>query len=241
MEIRLQKILAQSGIGSRRYCEKLIEAGRVTVNGKIAKLGAKADIEKDSILLDGKPIVAQKPLTYIVLNKPKGVVSTSKRQFSQTTVRDLVPIEGHLFPVGRLDIDSEGLILLTNDGELTNLLTHPRYHHEKEYKVLVGKVPDEKQLKAWRTGIILEDGYRTKPAIVKIIKTNKNNTAWLTVILREGKKRQIREMGRLTGLPVKKIIRVRIANIKLGNLKTGSWRFLKQSEIEALKKNVIEN
>jgi len=234
MEIRLQKILARAGIGSRRFCEKLILDGRITVNHDIAKIGMKADPDRDRILLDGKPILAREKTVYLVLNKPRGVISASKTNTAQTTVRDLVPVDGHLFPVGRLDIDSEGLILLTNDGELTNLLTHPRYQHEKEYKVLVSRIPDEKQLRAWRRGVVLETGYKTKPASVQIINTNKNKTAWLSVVLREGKKRQIREMGRLTGLPVIRIIRIRIGNLRLGKLKPGSWRTLTAKEIDAL-------
>lgn len=137
-------------------------------------------------------------------------------------------------PVGRLDVDSEGLILLTNDGDLTNRLTHPSFMHEKEYKVLVARHPDDKQLAAWRTGVVLEDGYRTKPAKVRVSGMYGKGT-WLYVILTEGKKRQIREMGRLTGLPVARIIRVRLDSLKLGKLKPGQWRHLTPQEIIALK------
>ncbi|HEY61189.1 MAG TPA: rRNA pseudouridine synthase [Anaerolineae bacterium] len=235
MEERLQKFLAHAGIGSRRSCEKLISDGRVYVNGKKAKLGMKVDISKDKISLDNKIIKGPASNIYIALNKPRGVLSTTKTKENRRTVLDLIPNLGHIYPVGRLDIDSEGLILLTNDGELTNKLTHPRYQHEKEYKVLVSKIPDDKQIKAWKSGIVLLDGHRTIPAKVKILSTHKDKGAWLSVILFEGKKRQIREMGQLTGLYVKRIIRIRIGTLRLGNLKTGSWRFLSEREIHDLK------
>ncbi|MGW8250781.1 MAG: pseudouridine synthase, partial [Anaerolineales bacterium] len=139
MEERLQKILAKAGIGSRRACEELIAKGRVTVNGKVAQLGMKADPERDRILLDGRPVSLQTSNIYIALNKPRNVLSTVESDDPRSTVRDLVPIPERVYPVGRLDADSEGLILLTNDGELTNRLTHPRYGHEKEYRVLVAR------------------------------------------------------------------------------------------------------
>jgi 23S rRNA pseudouridine2605 synthase len=149
-------------------------------------------------------------------------------------VRDLVPVPGHLYPVGRLDVDSEGLILLTNDGELANRLTHPRYGHEKEYKVLVASRPDEEQLATWRRGVVLEDGSRTLPAEVRF-ESAQGKGAWLRVVMKEGKKRQIREVGRTIGLPVVKIVRVRIGSLRLGNLKPREWRYLSETEVAALK------
>lgn len=236
MEERLQKILARAGYGSRRANEELIEAGRVRVNGVKAILGTRADPEKDTISVDGIPLPKQLPQNvYIALNKPRGVLSDEDPEDDRPTVRDLVPVSGHLFAVGRLDLDSEGLILLTNDGELANRLTHPRYEHEKEYKVQVGARPDEEQLAAWRRGVVLEDGYKTAPAFVKV-DSLAGNGAWLTVILKEGRKRQIREMGKRTGLPVLRIIRVRIGTLMLGNLKTKEWRNLTQSEVRSLKR-----
>ena len=234
MKERLQKILARSGYGSRRACEELIAQGRVTVNGQIATLGMKADPLQDDIAVDEKPIRVSEGLKYIAVNKPRNVISAASSQDKRKAVRDLVDEPGRLYPVGRLDVDSEGLILLTNDGELTNRLTHPRYMHEKEYRVLVASQPDEKQLRAWRTGIVLEDGYRTKPARVSITGAH-GKGAWMHVILTEGKKRQIREMGRLTGLPVVRIIRIRIGSLKLGSLKPGQWRHLRSKEIQTLK------
>jgi 23S rRNA pseudouridine2605 synthase len=234
MEERVQKILARAGFGSRRACEKLIANGKVTVNGRLIKLGAKANAETDKIAVNGRPIQASETLKYIALNKPRNVISAAAPQDERKTVRDLVDVPGTLYPVGRLDVDSEGLILLTNDGDLTNRLTHPRYKHEKEYRVLVASRPDEKQLAAWRNGVVLEDGYRTLPAKVRVTGTH-GKGAWLLVILTEGRKRQIREMGRLTGLPVVRISRIRIGSLRLGSLKPRQWRHLGSSEIEALK------
>ena len=235
MEERLQKILAKAGLGSRRDCEMLISAGRVVVNGKVATLGSKADSENDHIAVDGTSLPKIETRIYIVLNKPRGVVTSVEDTDQRKTVRDLIPIAGTIYPVGRLDIDSEGLLIMTNDGELTNTLTHPRYGHEKEYQVLVGKIPDQAQLNAWKHGIVLEDGYRTTPAQVEVDKTT-GKGAWLRVVLREGRKRQIREMGKRTGLPVIRITRTRIGSLYLGKLKPGEWRYLNSQEVEKLKK-----
>lgn len=234
MEERLQKILAHAGLGSRRSCEELIKKGRVTVNGRLAVLGSKADPAVDHIAVNGKPIQAREPLKYIALNKPRNVISAAQPEDDRKTVRDLVDEPGSLYPVGRLDVDSTGLILLTNDGDLTLRLTHPKFQHEKEYRVLVASRPDDKQLTAWRNGVVLEDGYRTNPAQVRQTGTH-GKGAWMQVILTEGKKRQIREMGRLTGLPVVRILRVRIASLQLGSLKPGQWRHLTPEEVKELK------
>ena len=233
MEIRIQKILAQTGYGSRRSCEKLILDNRVKVNGSLATPGMKVDLEKDSITIDGKPIESPEELRYIALHKPRGVLSTTKSPDPRPTVRAIVDTPGRLFPVGRLDVNSEGLILLTNDGELTNILTHPRYEHEKEYLVLVNKHPSEPQLNAWRKGIILEDDIVTLPAKVKIEGKDPDGT-WLRVILKEGKKRQIRRMGEISGLTVIRLIRTRISNLSLGELAPGEWRDLTKEEIDQL-------
>jgi 23S rRNA pseudouridine2605 synthase len=234
MEERLQKILAYAGYGSRRSCEELIAAGRVTVNGEVAHLGSKADIQKDQIKLDGKLVKPPEAFRYIALYKPRGVLSTVSAPDPRPTVRDLVPIEGSLYPVGRLDVDSEGLILLTNDGELANQLTHPRYGHEKEYRVLVARHPDEKQLLAWRHGVVLEDGYHSSPVHVEI-ESHSGKGTWVRVIMKEGRKRQIRDTCRQIGLPVVSIVRVRIGSLHLGNLKPNQWRHLTPAEIKGLK------
>ena len=233
-EERLQKILARAGLGSRRACEDLIAAGRVYVNGTMATLGMKADPESDRIEVDGRHIQAREALTYVALYKPRGVISAAKSPDPRPTVRDLIPLTGRLYPVGRLDVDSEGLILMTNDGELANRLTHPRYGHDREYKVLVARRPDEEQLEIWRRGVVLEDGSKTLPADVRFEAAH-GKGAWLRVVMREGKKRQIREVGKTIGLPVVKIIRVRIGTLQLGGLKPREWRYLTPEEVSALK------
>lgn len=236
MEERLQKILARAGFGSRRACEQFILTGRVRVNGEVATLGSKADPLKDKITLDGSPIPKAEPLVYIALNKPRGVISTVEDPLGRPTVRDLVQISSTIYPVGRLDEDSEGLILLTNDGELANILTHPKYGHEKEYQVLVARQPDQDQLAAWRRGVVLPDGHRTAPAEV-IPGEVSGKGVWLKVVMREGRKRQIREIGAMLGLPIVRILRVRIGSLLLGRLKPREWRHLLSSEINLLKKS----
>jgi len=235
---RLQKILAQAGFGSRRSCEELISSRRVSVNGEIASLGMKADQETDIIKVDGKTIPhLQTKKTYIIYNKPSGVRSDMDPNDPRPAARNMVPVPGHLYPVGRLDIDAEGLILLTNDGELANRLTHPRYGHEKEYQVLVEGRPDQKQLAAWRRGVVLNEGERTLPAKVYVQK-QKDSTTWLKIVMREGRKRQIKEVGKTLGLPVKRIIRTRIGSLELGSLKPGAWRDLTEKEIRELTESV---
>jgi 23S rRNA pseudouridine2605 synthase len=236
---RIQKILARSGFGSRRACELLISAGRVQINHTRAILGSKADASVDSIAVDGRVIPKEERPIYVALNKPRGVLSDQDPNDSRSTVRDLVDIPGHLFAVGRLDLDSEGLILMTNDGELANRLTHPRYGHEKEYRVMVFKHPDEDQLATWRRGVVMEDGYRTAPAQVDVLESSGGGT-WLRIVMREGKKRQIREVGKRIGVPVAKILRIRIGTLQLGKLKPGEWRYLTQAEIASLKMGVKE-
>jgi 23S rRNA pseudouridine2605 synthase len=234
MQERLQKLLAQAGYGSRRACEMFIIEGRVFVNGKKAELGQKADLAIDKVSIDGKALAKRESFTYIALYKPRNVLSASEGQDDRQIVRDLIPLPGHLYPVGRLDYDSEGLILMTNDGELTNKLTHPRYGHQKEYRVLVARKPDEEQLGAWRRGVVLEDGDKTQPADVRFLSTS-GKGAWIRVVMGEGKKRQIREVGKLLGLPVVKIIRLRIGTLKLGDLKPRQWRYLTEDEVNELK------
>jgi len=233
-EERVQKLLAAAGIGSRRFCETLINDGRVKVNGRVIGLGDKADPQKDSIVLDGKLIRVSTKRIYIALNKPKGYLSDVEETHPRPTVNDLVGLDEPLFAVGRLDLESEGLILMTNDGELANRLTHPRYEHEKEYEVFVIREPDEEQLAIWSRGVVMEDGYRTLPAKVEVI-NNVNNGSWLRITMREGKKRQIRKVGARIGLPVGQIKRVRIGTLKLGNLRSGEWRYLTPKEVDALK------
>ena len=233
MEERLQKIMARAGLGSRRACEEQIRQGRVSVNGKIAQLGQKADPQRDRILVDGKPLPKLQRFTYIALYKPRGVLSDKgEEDESGPAARDLVQVPGRLFPVGRLDRLSEGLLLLTDDGELAHRLTHPRFEHEKEYHVQVEGCPDETALEKWRGGVFL-DGSRTAPAQVEVLRQQKEET-WLRVVLREGRKRQIRRVGAMLGHPVRRLIRVRIGAVELGPLKPGQWRHLTAQEIKAL-------
>jgi len=235
---RLQKILAHSGYGSRRACEDFITAGRVRVNGQLASLGQKADPATDKITVDGKPIAAAESLTYIALYKPRNVLSTveKERGDERQTVRDLVDISGHIYPVGRLDFESEGLVLMTNDGDLTNRLTHPRYGHEKEYRVLLARRPDRDQLEAWKRGVVLEDGYKTAPVDIRY-ETSQGKGAWVRVIMGEGRKRQIRETCQQLGLPIVRILRIRIGELRIGGLKPRQWRYLTTQEVDALKEN----
>jgi 23S rRNA pseudouridine2605 synthase len=234
MEERVQKILARAGYGSRRACEELIIDGRISINGVKAILGSKADQLKDIITVDGQALPRQETeKIYIALHKPRGVLSDTDPNDPRKTVFDLVEVPGHLFAVGRLDLDSEGLILLTNDGMLANRLTHPRYGHEKEYRVLVAARPDDDQLKAWRNGVVMEDGYRTQPAEVRVEQPF-GKGCWLRIILREGRKRQIREVGSRIGLPVVRIIRIRIGSVLLDSLAVGKWRYLSPQEVRQL-------
>ncbi len=233
MEERLQKILARAGFGSRRACEEFITAGRVRINGRVAELGQKADLAADEITLDGELLAAAERLTYVALYKPRGVVSSLAPQGDRQTVRDLVPLEQRLYPVGRLDVDSEGLILLTNDGDLTDRLTHPRYEAEKEYRVLVKSAPEEARLEVWRRGVMLE-GKRTAPAQVRREARTEVGT-WLRVTMHEGRKHEIRDIGLTLGMPVQRLIRVRLGALKLGDLRPGEWRRLADWEVKRLR------
>jgi len=235
MEERLQKILAHAGVGSRRACEELIRQGRVAVNGQVAQLGQKANPKRDRITVDGKPIRLKRHRTYIALHKPTGVISTTQDPQGRPTVLDLVPARPgvRLWPVGRLDLDSEGLVLLTNDGEFTHRLTHPSFQHEKEYRALIVGRPTRSTLDQLRKGIVL-DGRRTAPAQVRVLRQQDRNTWWLRVVLREGRKRQIRQMMQAVGHPVKRLIRVRIGSLRLGDLKPGTWRRLTAHEVRTL-------
>jgi 23S rRNA pseudouridine2605 synthase len=239
MKIRLQKILSQAGYGSRRSCEKLIAEGRVAINTQTANLGDQADPEKDQITLDGIPITSAEKIRYLMLHKPKGVLSTVSSPDKRPTVRSLINQPGRLFPVGRLDLESEGLILMTNDGVLTHQLTHPSFEHEKEYRVLVTPRPGEHQLSAWRSGLILDDGSCTQPAEVWV-EHNQEAGSWLGVILKEGKKRQLRRMAESTGLRIKRLIRIRISSLELDGLLPGEWRELSKDEIRRLQEKIIQ-
>lgn len=241
LQERLQKIMARAGYGSRRDNEQIILAGRVTLNGRVAKLGDKADAKRDRIKVDGKPLkLDHEPPLYIMLNKPKGVISSLEDELQQarTTVRDLIPQSGHLYPVGRLDKPSEGLILMTNDGQIAHRLTHPRYEHEKVYEVeLEGDVSNQ-MLEQWRRGVML-DGRITAPAPIEILERSKQRTR-LRIILREGRKRQIRRIAAGFGHPVQRLVRVKIGPLELGDLQPGQWRYLTAREINTLLSSAAE-
>jgi pseudouridine synthase len=237
-EERLQKVLAHAGVASRRKAEELIRQGRVAVNGKVVtQLGTKVDPARDEVRVDGQRIQIATSWTYVMLNKPRGVLSTMEDDRGRRALGDLIQSPTRLYPVGRLDESSEGLILLTDDGELANLLTHPRYRHEKEYRVLVNGHPSEKTLTAWRRGVVL-DGQTTAPARVDLIRRERDSSL-LRVVMREGRKRQVRRVASLLGHPVRELQRVRLGPLYLGQLGVGQWRYLTAQEIrqlEALKR-----
>ena len=230
---RLQKILAAAGLGSRRGCEVMIEEGRVDVNGVRAVIGMSADPNTDRIRVDGLPLPSRPQTRTFALHKPRRIVSSLAAQGERSTVRDLLSVPGRFYPVGRLDLDSEGLILLTNDGELAQRISHPKFEVEKEYLVLVARRPSEEQLGIWRRGVVLEDGFRTAPMAVKLESTE-GRGAWLRVVMHEGRKHELRDVGRQIGLPVVRIIRRRIGSLLLGDLKPGQYRELTDKETAAL-------
>lgn len=238
---RLQKVLAAAGVGSRRYCEDLIRAGRVKVDGKVATIGMKVDPDKNLIFVDGKRVTGTEKHVCVLVNKPKGYVSTVNDPQGRPKVTDLVYVPGvRLFPIGRLDYQTSGLILLTNDGELANLLTHPKYGIWKTYHAVVKGIPGHKALTVLRRGVPLPEG-KTAPARVKLLRVLPSQNALLEISLREGRKRQVRKMCRFVGHPVVELKRVRLAFLTLEGLQTGEYRFLSQQEIERLKRLAYRN
>ncbi len=228
---RLQKILAQAGVASRREAEGFITAGRVTVNGKVvSELGSKADPEKDTILLDGRLIKKEERKVYLMLYKPAGYVTTQKDPEGRPVVRSLLSgIPERVYPVGRLDYNTEGLLLLTNDGDWAQILAHPSYGVEKEYHVRVrGKVATG-QLKMLASGVDLDDG-RAATAKVKIIKESDSNT-WLSLVIHEGRNRQVRRMCEAVSLSVVRLKRVRIGFLQLDSMRPGDFRLLTAAEV----------
>ncbi|MGH2605962.1 MAG: pseudouridine synthase [Anaerolineales bacterium] len=229
---RLHKVLARAGVGSRRRCEALIVEGRVTVNGLPAILGQSVDATREAIRVDGRAIGPAPEAVVVALHKPAGVVSSLNPQGPRRTVRDLVPLPGRLYPAGRLDLHSEGLVILTNDGDLALRLTHPRFEHEKEYRVLLDRALEPAQLTAWQRGMATAAG-RPAPARVRRESSDEEDR-WIRVVLREGRKRQIRESARSLGLEVRRLIRVRIGGLGLGRIRPGEWRVLSRTEVGAL-------
>jgi 23S rRNA pseudouridine2605 synthase len=233
---RLQKVLAHAGVASRRAAEELIVAGRVSVNGQVVVELGRRVTDADRIEVDGKPLAPSERLVYLALNKPVGYVSTARDPEGRPTVLDLVRSDERLYPVGRLDWDSEGLLLLTNDGALTHRLTHPRYGVEKEYHVLVAGYPSGGTLERLAEGVRLEDG-PTAPALVRRLRQDKLGV-WLTITIHEGRNRQVRRMFEAVGHPAKRLIRARVGPVELGGLPTGRSRELLPAEVAALRRSV---
>jgi len=229
---RLQKLLARAGIGSRRACEELIAEGRVTVDGEVARLGRRADPTTQRIELDGVPVVVRDDVVYYLLNKPLGVVTTASDPQRRPTVVELVPAEPRVFPVGRLDVDTEGLLVLTNDGELTQLLTHPSGGVVKTYVAEVRGVPKPAALAVLRDGVELDDGV-TAPATARVVQRHHGN-AMIELGLHEGRNRQVRRMCDAIGHPVVRLVRTRIGPVRDDRLRPGSWRALRPPEVRAL-------
>jgi len=226
MLYRVQKILAQAGVASRRKCEDLIANGRVLVNKKVIKLGDKADPDKDKIIVNGRAIVLEKKV-YIMLNKPKDYVTTVSEEYCMKTVMDLVKVPERVFPVGRLDKNTEGLLLFTNDGDLANKLTHPRYEVEKEYFVLLDRVLSERKMEELKGGIVIDD----KKVNLSGIDVSGNK---VILKIREGRKHVVRRLFEQLGFFVKRLVRTRVACLELGDLRPGKWRFLTEIELRRL-------
>jgi 23S rRNA pseudouridine2605 synthase len=238
MEVRLQKLIAGTGLSSRRKAETMIAAGRVTVNGKVVtELGTKVDPERDHVKVDGRHLAGAQPFVYLMLNKPKNIMSTLDDPGGRTTVKDFLRgVSVRVFPVGRLDFDSEGLMLLTNNGELAQALLHPRYHVPKTYLIKVKGVLMDEEIRQLEQGVRLEDGM-TGPAQVKKIRKAEQNS-WLEITIREGRKHQVKRMLEAVGHPVIKLMRVRMGPLSLGNLASGEFRFLTDREANALRELV---
>ena len=229
---RLQKVLAAVGFGSRRACEELIRDGRVTVDGGIAVLGQRVDTRTAQVAVDGIPVSVRPGLVYYLLNKPLGAVTTASDPQGRPTVVDLVPAEPRVFPVGRLDADTEGLLILTNDGDLAHRLAHPSFGVDKEYLVEVESLPSPGELRRLRTGIPLEDGM-TAPAKASLVPPR-----GIRLSIHEGRKRQVRRMCAAIGHPVVRLVRTRIGPVVDRSLAPGSWRHLRPEEVRALEESV---
>lgn len=233
-QVRLQKYLSESGVCSRRAGEGLIREGRVSVNETIVtRLGTKIDPKTDRVKVDGRPVTGHPPRIYIALNKPKGYVTSCNHPGEQVVI-DLVDLPVRLYPVGRLDKDSIGLLLLTNDGRLHHHLSHPGFDHEKEYEVTVQRPISDDDLQQLATGVVLK-GRKTRPADVERLSGRR-----FRMVLREGRNRQIRRMLRQLGHRVRRLKRIRMANITLGRLPPGGWRYLTRAETKSLLSGLVE-
>lgn len=237
---RLQKVLARAGLGSRRASEALIAAGRVTVDGEIAVLGARVDPLRSRIVVDGVPVVVDETRVYWLLNKPAGYVTTAHDPQGRPTVVELVPAEPRSFAVGRLDRDTEGLLLLTNDGELTELLTHPRHGVEKAYLAEVEGVPSAGALRALREGVELEDG-PARAVRAQVVQRSRDGVSALEIVLKEGRKRIVRRMCAEVGHPVRRLVRTRIGPLTDAKLAPGAYRPLTPTEVRSLYAAALES
>ncbi len=246
MKQRLQKVLAQAGYGSRRSAEAIITAGRVRVNGSVVRLaGTSADPAVDRVEIDGKQIVIEAPRVYLAMNKPAGYLTTVTDPGGRPTVMQLltVGLPPHVFPIGRLDRDTEGLLLFTNDGEFAHRLAHPRYEIEKEYLALVSGVPSPDALARLRSGVMIEETHRTSPARVARSQPPRGYAArdghtWLRLVIHEGRKRQVRLMCATVGHQVRALVRTRVGQVPLGSLARGKTRRLTKTEIDAVSRLV---
>ncbi|MCP2239267.1 MAG: Pseudouridylate synthase RsuA, specific for 16S rRNA U516 and 23S rRNA U2605 [Thermoanaerobacterium thermosaccharolyticum] len=231
---RLQKYLAECGIASRRKSEQLILDGKIKVNGTVIKnLGIKIDPDKDIVEYDGRVVTKVQHNIYIMLNKPTGFITTVKDQFGRPSVLDIIKIKDRIYPVGRLDCDTSGLLLLTNDGDIANKLMHPKHEIDKVYIAKIRGIPDDKDLDRFRNGLLL-DNRLTAKAKIEILKKI-NNDALVKIVIHEGRNRQIRRMCELIGHPVMTLKRIKIGDLELGNLKVGQWRYLNGEEVQYLK------
>jgi 23S rRNA pseudouridine2605 synthase len=231
-EPRLQKVLARAGLGSRRACEDLIREGRVTVNGRVATLGDRVDPRADRVEVDGGRVPLDPELRYLALHKPRGVVTTARDPQGRPDVSRYYPEGVRVFPVGRLDRDTEGLLLLTNDGELANRLLHPRYGVEREYLAEVEGRPTERALTALRRGVELEDGPARAVSARRVGGSGERGA--VRVVMTEGRKREVRRLLAAVGLPVRRLVRVRVGPIRLGRLRPGEVRELEPAEVREL-------
>jgi len=229
---RLQKVLARAGFGSRRACESLIEEGRVTVDGQVAVLGRRVDVERQRVAVDGLPVGTRRDLVYYLLNKPPRVVTTARDPEGRPTVLELVPLEPRVFPVGRLDYHTEGLLVLTNDGEFAQLLSHPSHGVPKTYLVEVEGVPSPGALRKLRSGLVLDDG-PTAPAAASLVQQERDRAA-IELVIHEGRNRQVRRMCEAIGNPVVRLVRTRVGPVADPDLAPGKWRPLEAREVRAL-------
>lgn len=232
-KLRLNKFLSNSGVASRRKCDEIIASGKVTVNGKVVtEIGSQINEKKDKVMVEGKAVCLPSSFVYIKLNKPKGYACTASDEKGRKTIYDLVDCEERLFSIGRLDYNTEGLIILTNDGDFANKVSHPRYDVEKEYRVTIEGKIKESELAVLRKGVVV-DGQKMPPAKVKLLSQDENISK-ISVVINEGQNRQVRRMFEAIGREIKLLKRVRIGSVRLGGLSRGQWRDLTEDELNLL-------